>query len=103
MCQLRGPRIGLQVGWLCPWQRQDKHRSDKPQCLEPQGPKINVLFNNMREVSSRFKLALGPLRPLSHAPRLGSSSRKLGWNPHLKLWPRGWTLHKEWGQHPRCG
>lgn len=54
MCQLRGLRIGLQVGWLCPWQRQDKHSSDKPQCLEPQGPKINVLFNNMREVSSRL-------------------------------------------------
>lgn len=54
MCQLRRLRIGLQVGWLCPWQRQDKHSSDEPQCLEPQGPKINVLFNNMREVSSRI-------------------------------------------------
>lgn len=37
-----------------PWQRQDKHSSDQPQCPEPQGPKINVLFNNMREVSSRL-------------------------------------------------
>lgn len=54
MCQLRGLRIGLQVGWLCLWQRQDKHSSDKPQCFEPQGPKINVLFNNMRDVSSRI-------------------------------------------------